>query len=98
MGISINRQTTVEYEKSGHEHEFEFDAVIHMNNDGIGPYEYWGCRGNDKGEWYIDEIEIEQVYIMRNGKKRKIKKIPEIIEKEISDYVDRHSDDILSGD
>ena len=32
-----------------------------IENDGIGPYEYWGAKGYDKGQDYavIDSVEFE---------------------------------------
>lgn len=38
-----------------------FTVYWSIENDGIGPYEYWGAKGYDKGQDYavIDSVEFE---------------------------------------
>ena len=38
--------------------EVELTAEGHVANDGIGSYEYWGCKGYDSG---TDYFEIEEI-------------------------------------
>ncbi len=38
-------------------------VVTKVGNDGIGPYEFWGARGFDKGSNYVEEFEIENIEI-----------------------------------
>ena len=38
---------------------------VHWENDGIGPYEYWGAKGIDKGNDCISEIEISKFTIKK---------------------------------
>lgn len=37
--------TTVYVEKNGREHEIQVEFGVSVENDGIGPYEYWGVEG-----------------------------------------------------
>ena len=44
----------------------EYDIIVgvritRIENDGIGPYEFWGAKGYDKGQNYIDDFDIENV-------------------------------------
>lgn len=51
---------------SGNEHELEIEFDYSVGNDGIGPYEYWGCKGYDKGTDYIEDITITGIEIVCN--------------------------------
>jgi len=42
------------YDKEDNEKEIEVTVDISVYFDGIGPYEYWGCKGYDKGDVCID--------------------------------------------
>ena len=55
--------------------------VLHIENNGIGDYEYWGSKGYDYGEDYVADFAILNV----NGQKKDIeetvaKKIVSILE------------------
>lgn len=54
------------------EHEFIVNFSFGIDNDGIGSYEYWGCKGFDKGEYYADFNEFEDIFIVKNGVNRLI--------------------------
>jgi hypothetical protein len=32
-------------------------------NDGIGSYEYWGCKGFDRGRDYVEEFELSDITV-----------------------------------
>lgn len=51
---------------SGNEHELEIEFDYSVGNDGIGPYEYWGCKGYDKGTDYIEDVTITGIEIVCN--------------------------------
>lgn len=51
--------------KNGVEHTFEIDFDYTIGNDGIGPYEYWGCRGYDHGTDYLEDVEISSIRLVR---------------------------------
>lgn len=51
--------------KNGVEHTFEINFDYTINNDGIGPYEYWGTRGFDHGADYLDQIHIREISLVR---------------------------------
>lgn len=41
-----------------------YEVAIRVNNvadAGIGPYEFWGSRGNQSGLWYAEDWTIERV-------------------------------------
>ncbi|MDE2097274.1 MAG: hypothetical protein KGL39_08535 [Patescibacteria group bacterium] len=42
--------------------EIDCTAICHIENNGIGAYEYWGMRGHDRGADYviIDEVKPNQ--------------------------------------
>lgn len=42
------------YDKEDNEKEIEVTVDISVYFDGIGPYEYWGQKGYDKGDICID--------------------------------------------
>ena len=92
--ITCKGETTFE-SKSGREHDIKFSVECGVENDGIGPFEYWGCKGNDKGSDYLNyEGEINSLYLLRGDRKRKIK-ANEHIQEVIGEYVDDHADDIF---
>lgn len=51
---------------SGNEHELEVEFDYSVGNDGIGPYEYWGCKGYDEGTDYIEDVTITGIEIVCN--------------------------------
>lgn len=38
-------------------------VVTKVGNNGIGPYEFWGSRGFDKGSNFVEGFEIEDIEI-----------------------------------
>lgn len=61
-------ETTVyiECEKFG-EHEIEVGFDCHVENDGIGWYEYWGAREYDAGTDYVVFDEVYSATLVRSG-------------------------------
>ena len=53
------------------EHNFIVDADCYNNDSGIGVYECWGFRGFDSHKFLA--CEIESVYLIWHGRRRKIK-------------------------
>ena len=77
--------------KNGGEHELEVEFTFSIGNDGIGSYEYWGCKGYDKGFDYIDEITIISIYLIGKGNKKRRIELPDMldeIEEKIHDEFD----------
>lgn len=52
---------------SGGEHLIEAEFTFFIGNDGIGSYEYWGCKGYDKGVNYIEDVNISSIHLVRDG-------------------------------
>ena len=67
---------------SGGEHLIEVEFTFSIGNDGIGSYEYWGCKGYDKGMNYIEDVSISSIHLVREGiVKNFIDKLPSTISK-----------------
>ena len=48
-------EITISYfDKEDNEKEITVTVDVYAYFDGIGPYEYWGCRGYDKGQLCVD--------------------------------------------
>jgi len=47
--------------KSARFGEVKLDLGFDFGNDGIGPYEYWGQRCNDRGKPTVEDIHIESI-------------------------------------
>lgn len=47
------------------EHELLLKLDVKVAEDGIGPYEYWGCKGYDHGKVVIDEVIASEAYLVR---------------------------------
>ena len=48
-------EITISYfDKEDNEKEITVTVDVSAYFDGIGPYEYWGCRGYDKGQLCVD--------------------------------------------
>ena len=62
----------IEVKHNEHSHWFDFEVEYDFENDGIGSYEYWGCRGYDRGNTYPVIESIEIWYIAYSVRKRKI--------------------------
>lgn len=60
--------TTVYVTKNGHEHEVECEFTVNIENDGIGPYEWWGVKEYDYGTDYAVLDEIYECYLVRSGR------------------------------
>ncbi|MEI8245591.1 MAG: hypothetical protein WCI51_07165 [Lentisphaerota bacterium] len=56
---------------NGNEHKFLVVVSGGVVDRGIGAYEYFGFRGNDKQ--LSLEVEIEEVYLVRGSRQRKIR-------------------------
>lgn len=67
--------------------EIEVKCKFSIDNDGIGPYEYWGSKGIDKGVDYavIDETEWD-----KNGfTAEEIDLIEKAIDKNLNDWAEK---------
>lgn len=56
MSFSITWEKEVEYQ--GRQFKISGESTFQWVDNGIGPYEYWGCKGNDvrmECEWQSDE-------------------------------------------
>jgi len=40
--------------------------IVSVNSTGVGPYEYWGAKHNDKGTNYVEDWEITDVKLDSN--------------------------------
>ena len=70
---------TVSYlDKEENEKEIKVTVDISVYFDGIGPYEYWGQKGYDKGDICIDVNTI--VYDKKDLTKEEIKQIEDYFE------------------
>jgi hypothetical protein len=49
--------TTIEIDETDYAIEFDVEN-IEVGNDGIGPYEFWGQRGVDRGHDFVEEFDI----------------------------------------
>lgn len=49
-----------EFEILGHYVDFEVE-VREISNDGIGSYEFWGAKGFDKGNDYVEDYAVVNV-------------------------------------
>ena len=47
------------------EHEILLKLDVKVEENGIGPYEYWGCRGYDHGKVVIDDAIAIEAYLVR---------------------------------
>lgn len=52
------------FDKNGNEKEIEVEVEVSAYFDGIGPYEYWGSKGYDKGNLCVD---IEAIAYDKTG-------------------------------
>ena len=84
----------------------EFDIDIRVNEhvltakgnvswayNGIGPYEYWGQRGFDKGILTIDDLNIDELTLTNeNGRERKIpfNKLSKNMQREIENQIEQY--------
>jgi hypothetical protein len=65
---------TVSYfDKEENEKEIEITVDTSVYFDGIGPYEYWGSKGYDKGDLFLDVNEI--IYDKKGLAEEEIKQI-----------------------
>ena len=70
---------TVSYfDKEENEKEIKAKIDISAYFNGIGPYEYWGSKGYDKGDLFLDVNEI--IYDKKGLTEEEIKQIEEYIE------------------
>lgn len=56
MSFSVTWEKEVEYQ--GRQFKISGESTFQWVDNGIGPYEYWGCKGNDvrmECEWQSDE-------------------------------------------
>jgi hypothetical protein len=54
--MKISYELEIAPKKEGEEYRYidvEFEGDFRWENDGIGPYEYWGAQYNDKGVDYL---------------------------------------------
>lgn len=74
-------EITISYlDKDENEKEISLDVSASLFYDGIGPYEFWGQKGFDKGELCLD---IEEVSYDKTGlTQAEIDQIEEYIESE----------------
>lgn len=64
--------------------EVDVEVDYSVQNNGIGEYEYWGCKGFDRG---VDYAEIESVDWDKTGfSEEEIKLIESAIDKEIPNW------------
>lgn len=82
--------TTVYVEKNGREHEVEVEFSVSIENDGIGPYEYWGSKEYDYGTDYAVLDEIYECKLTRSGRVERKEDAPECAD-EVLKRVDRET-------
>jgi len=67
---------------SGGEHFIEAEFTFSIMNNGIGFYEYWGAKGFDKQQDYIEDVNISSISLIHEGIiKEAIDKLPSSISK-----------------
>lgn len=52
---------------NGSEHDIKIEFEFDIENDGIGPYEFWGAKGYDYGNDYMVINEVTGAYLIRTG-------------------------------
>ena len=89
-------ELTVEHPVSHKEHDYlRISFEFSIGNDGIGAYEFWGARGFDQGQTYIEEWYPVSVELVRKGKSRKLKQIPEYIQDMLDKWMENNEDTVL---
>lgn len=82
---------TVELDSRSEPIDIEVTCEGSWQNDGIGPYEYWGFKGVDRGTNYI---EIEDVYWDKSDfTEEEQKQIELLIDKQLSDWATKMEED-----
>lgn len=61
----MSKHTVSYIDKNGKDHRLDIDFDYTVGNDGIGEYEYWGCRCYDAGSNYIEEVNINKITLVR---------------------------------
>jgi len=70
-------------DQQGEEWEITLEVEYETSNDGIGPYEFWGFRGFDKGNLCVD---ISKISYDKDGlSQEEIDLIEKQIQKEMED-------------
>lgn len=91
----MTKTLTVYFEDSDKEVDIEVDIDYAVENNGIGPYEYWGFKGYDKGqdcvniystEWNKTGFSPEEIEIVEEAIEKEKKHWEAEIETD--DYVD----------
>ena len=52
--------------------EIECEIIYHIENDGIGPYEFWGAPGFDRGEDFVQIDDIIPIFVDDNEQQAEI--------------------------
>ena len=84
---------TVSYfDKEENEKEIEITVDTSVYFDGIGPYEYWGSKGYDKGDLFLDVNEI--IYDKKGLAEEEIKQIEDYFESRefLEEILQKHLD------
>lgn len=74
---------------NGSEHDIEIEFSFKIENDGIGPYEYWGAKGYDYGTDYMVIDEVEDACLVRTGRCKTKEECPKCDSVEISSIRDK---------
>lgn len=82
MPKSRNKEIVGTIDFNGAETDFCGQISYTIDNDGIGPYEFWGQKCYDKGRSYVSEIILEYL-ILDNGEKVKSGAFFDAVEKHI---------------
>ena len=63
MEITVNY-----FDREDNEKKIKVKVDISTHRDGVGPYEYWGFKGYDKGDLHaaIDEISFDKSELTEN--------------------------------
>lgn len=86
-GLEDKEENKIEVEK-----EIDINVSYSSGYDGIGPYEYWGCKGYDKGNLCID---IDKITYDKTGlTEQEIKAIEDAILDQDENIVQACNEDI----
>lgn len=55
----VTKTLSIYLDSRGEDIDIDVDCEYEINNNGIGPYEFWGQVGNDKGIDYVEIIDTE---------------------------------------
>lgn len=74
--------------------EVEVEVNYHMENDGIGAYEYWGARCFDAGHDYPEIDDIKPVFTDKKEQFERFIPVMKYIEKHFEELAEKLTEEI----